>query len=446
MFRTQNSNQNPPKPAQRNDSSCATMMIIFSFSVYFMIQCPSVFGAVPNLSWFPKAPALPFPEQNVVMVSNVNELMSAVENAQTGETIALQDGTYSLPRYIEISEDSVTLRSASGNRENVIIDGSQSRHGELIGFRSCDGVTVADLTIQNIQWNGFKINAEDNVQNLTLYNCVIHNIWQRGVKSVRVPEQNREDIRPKNVKIQYCLFYNDHPKRFEDDPKDTPENFDGNYIGGIDAMYPKQWTISDNVFLGIQGRTREGRGCVFLWHHAEDCVVERNIIIECDVGIALGNSSGIGENQSSVHGTNMIVRNNFITRTPESGILADYTQDCQIVNNTVFDPNNRMNRLLRIVHDNEGLFVANNLISSPGISVETDDAIQLKNNLIGDYRSYFQDVDNGNLHLLSNAERAIGQGIELESVQYDIDGESRVIPFDIGADELKMKNAVNKQP
>lgn len=413
--------------------------VLFFLAFFFAILSFPLSAAdantVPNRPWFPQAPDLPFPSKNVVSVATVDDLIHAVEHAKAGQTIAIADGRYFLPRYIEITENNVTLRSASGNRNAVILDGQQSMHGELLGFRSCTGVTVADLTIQNIKWNGFKINAEDNVQNLTLHNCVIHNIWQRGVKSVRVPEEGREQIRPKQIKIQYCLFYNDHPKRFEDDPRDTPNTFDGNYIGGIDTMHAKGWTISDNVFIGIQGRTREGRGCVFMWHHAEDCIIERNIIIDCDVGIALGNSSGIGEGKSSVHGTNMIVRNNFITRTPESGILADYTKDCRIVNNTVFDPNNRMNRLIRIVHDNAGLVVANNLLSGPGMSVETEDDITLSHNQIGDFTHYFRAPARGDLHLRPNAKKAIDEGIPLKSVTQDIDGQARKEPYDIGADE-----------
>jgi copper-binding protein NosD len=340
-----------------------------------------------------------------------------------------------MPRYLEIRTDNVTLRSASGNRKAVILDGSKSNHGELVGFRSCSGVTVADITIQNIKWNGFKINSDHNVQNLTIYNCIIHNIWQRGVKSVRVPLENREEIRPKNIRVQHCLFYNDHPKQFTNDETDTPKTFNGNYIGGIDTMYAKNWLISDNVFINIQGRTREGRGCVFMWHHAEDCIIERNTIIDCDVGIALGNSSGIGPNQSSIHGTNMIVRNNFITRTPESGILADYTKNCQIINNTIFDPQNRMNRLLRIIHNNQGLLIANNLLSGPGMSIETKDAVRLEHNLIGDFLDQFVDVKNGDLHLKKTNAKIIDQGLSLPPIINDIDKQKRDQHVDIGADE-----------
>ena len=139
-----------------------------------------------------------------------------------------------MPQYVRISADNVTLRSASGQRERVMIDGAESRHRELLGISACSGVTIADLTIQNIQCNGFKINSDSNVQNLTIYNCIIHNIWQRGVKGVKVPKAGREEIRPKNCRIQYCLFYNDRPKRLSDDPAGIA---DGNYIAGIDVMF-----------------------------------------------------------------------------------------------------------------------------------------------------------------------------------------------------------------
>lgn len=404
-------------------------------SLLVLLVCGLTLPNQLDLSWVPQAPVLEFHESRIIEVSSVDELFNAVGAVKPGESIVLGDGIYYLPRYLEITTDRVVLRSASRDRNAVILDGSKSQHGELIGFRSCTGVTVADLTIQNIKWNGFKINSDDNVQQLTIYNCVIHNIWERGVKSVRVPEIDRERIRPKKVKIQYCLFYNDRPKQFSDDDKDTPDTFDGNYIGGIDTMFAKEWTISDNVFVGIQGRTREGRGCVFMWHHAEDCVIERNVIIDCDVGIALGNSSGIGDGQSSIHATNLIVRNNFVVRTPESGIVADYTHNCQLINNTIYDPTNRMNRLIRIVHANRGLMVSNNLLSGPGMSNETDDEVQFMNNMIGNYTKYFVNPNQGNLHLLSNWSELVDSGVSLPSLTDDIDRQPRDHAVDIGADE-----------
>jgi hypothetical protein len=336
-----------------------------------------------------------------------------------------------MPRYVEISADNVTLRSASGHRERVIIDGAESSHRELLGVRACSGVTIADLTIQNIQCNGFKINSETNVQDLTIYNCIIHNIWQRGVKGVRVPKENREAIRPKNCRIQYCLFFNDRPKRLSDDPADIAK---GNYIAGIDVMFAKDWIISDNVFVGIQGRTYEGRGAVFIWHDSQDCVIERNIIIDCDVGLQLGNPYKPGEIQ--YHCVHCIARNNFITRAPEAGIVTVYTKDCKILNNTIHDPKSKLQRLVRTVFTNDGLLIANNLLSGTGIRNESESEITFLNNVIKDVSDDFIDPARGDLHLKSNATEAIDKGKAMPEVVEDIDGQTREDKPDIGADEL----------
>jgi len=385
----------------------------------------------PEQSWFPKAPPLPRPAGQVIKVSNVQELFRAVDEVKPGGTILLADGHYLMPRYIDIKTDNATLRGASGHRERVVIDGAKSSHGELVGVRGCSGVTIADLTIQNTQYNGFKINSETNVQKLTIYNCIIHNIWQRGVKGVKVPKENRETIRPKNCRVQYCLFYNDRPKRLSDDPRDIAG---GNYIGGIDVMYAKNWVISDNVFINIQGRTREGRGAVFMWFDTQDCIIERNIIIDCDAGICLGNPHRADGIMTHCH--RCAVRNNFVTRATEGGIVPVYTQDCKILNNTIHEHDSRLGRLIRIVFDNDGLLVANNLLSGPKIRIESDSNIRFINNLEKDLTSVLVNPSQGNLHLTARAFDAINKGEALSDVTGDIDGEAREDKPDIGADEL----------
>ncbi len=359
-------------------------------------------------------------------------LVQAVEKAKPGQMICVADGHYLLPRYIEIRADRVTLRGTSGHRERVIFDGIQSIHGELLGIRACSDVTIADLTIQNVRYNGFKINSDSGVQRLTIYNCIIHNIWQRGVKGVKVPEENREAIRPKNCRVQYCLFYNDRPKRLSDDPDDIAQ---GNYVAGIDVMYAKDWIISDNVFVGIQGRTFEGRGAIFLWFDSQDCVIERNIILDCDVGLQLGNAhraDGV-----PYHCVRCEARNNFITRAPEAGIVTVYTKDCRILHNTIHDPQTRMNRLIRTVFTNDGLTVANNLLSGPGMSNESDSPIQFLGNLLKDASAVFTDPSQGDLHLTPPASGIVDRGIVLPaSLVEDIDGQRRDDRPDLGADEI----------
>jgi lysophospholipase L1-like esterase len=341
-----------------------------SSALFFLAA--SVFAAAPNAPWMPKAADLPESPGRQVAVRTVEQLFTAVKDAQPGDSIALADGTYRMPVFLDIRTDRVTLRGASGNRDAVIIDGSDSRHGELIGITGCSGVTIANLTVQNIKWNGIKINADKATQAVTIYNCVLHNIWQRGVKSPNVPK-NKQALSPRNCRVQYCLFYNDRPKRFSDDETDTANRFNGNYIGGIDVKNTIDWQITDNVFIGIQGRTREGRGCIYISENGQGCLIARNIFLDSDIGIALGNPSlGYSQHQA----INCIARDNLVVDCPETGILACYTKDCRIENNTVVESDSQKGRLLWVQKSNEGLQATNNTLVGAPIRLSTKSMIE----------------------------------------------------------------------
>ncbi len=383
-------------------------------------------------AWYPKAPPLDPPTGEVIKVASAESLHAASRRVRPGGTILLADGVYPMTRTLVIATNGVTLRSSSGRRARVVLDGGGTL-GELLAIRGCTGVTVADLLIQNVRWNGIKLDSDTGVQRATIRNCVLHNIWQRAVKGVAVPEVDRERLRPRGCRVEYCLFLNDRPKRYGDDPADTPQSFGGDYIGGIDVMYASGWTIADNVFVGIRGRTGSARGAVFLWHDCRDCVVERNVVVNCDSGICLGNSFKPPE--VAYHCTGVLVRNNFVTRAPENGILADFTRDCAILHNTVHDPNSRHGRLIRLVHDNDGLRVQNNLLSGPGPLIETESRFTLRNNVSRDLSASFVAADEGNLRLTAAATAAIDRVEPLDEVTADIDGTPRGAHPDPGAHE-----------
>jgi len=391
----------------------------------------------PTADWFPVVPALPPAKGEVIRVTTVEELFRAAETVKPGGTIVIADGHYYMPRFFDIRTDNVTLRGESGRREKAVLDGVRSRHGELVGITGCKGVTIADLTIQNIKWNGFKINSDKFTTEVTIHNCIVHNIWQRGVKGPKVREEDRDRFRPSDCKIQYCLFYNDRAKRPTDDPDDARHGFGGNYIGGIDVMFARRWTINDNVFVGIKGKTGEARGAIFLWQGIDDCVIERNIIIDCDTGICLGNSHKPAD--IDVHCTGCVVRNNFVTRCSETGILADYTADCRIVHNTIHDPDSRLRRLIRLVHDNERLVVANNLLSGPPMRVETKSRVRSALNVTrANLSDQFVDAAGGDLHLTGPLEGVTNEGAIGLDVETDIDRDRRGTAPDIGADEVAL--------
>ena len=130
-------------------------------------------------------------------------------------------------------------------------------------------------------------------------------------------------------------------------------------------------------------------------------------MIDCDSGICLGNS--FKPPDVAYHCTGVVVRNNFVTRAPENGILADFTRDCAILHNTVHDPDSRHGRLIRLVHDNDGL------------RVET---------------AAFVAADEGNLRLTAAATAAIDRAEPLAEVPADIDRTPRDAHPDLGAHEF----------
>ena len=94
-----------------------------------------------------------------------------------------------------------------------------------------------------------------------------------------------------------------------------------------------------------------------------------NVVVDCDSGICLGNSHK--PDDVPIHCTGVVVRNNFVCRASENGILADYTRDCAILHNTIHDPRSRLGRLIRLVHDNDGLRVVSNLLDGPPPRIES---------------------------------------------------------------------------
>jgi len=174
---------------------------------------------------------------------------------------------------------------------------------------------------------------------------------------------------------------------------------------------------------------------VFLWQEAEDCVVERNVIIDCDAGICLGNA--FKPEDVEVHARRCVVRNNFVTRCPQQGIAAVHTRDCRVLHNTVFDPAARFGRPIRIVRDNDGMVVANNLLGDKAVLLEGKSRVELRGNVVRDLSDVCVDVGRGDLHLRRRTDGATDAAEDSARVQDDIDGEPREGKADVGADEWK---------
>ncbi|MCZ7638556.1 MAG: right-handed parallel beta-helix repeat-containing protein [Verrucomicrobia bacterium] len=130
-------------------------------------------------------------------------------------------------------------------------------------------------------------------------------------------------------------------------------------------MALENWTFSDNVFRRIQGRRGGGRAAIFLWVRSRQLVVERNLILNCDRGIALGNP---GESTANLAGERLVyvadavVRNNFIAGGPDCGIELWHVERVKVLHNSIWRPERNWSRGIRVGTGTTQTTLVNNLV------------------------------------------------------------------------------------
>ena len=126
---------------------------------------------------------LPPPSGLVIDVATVSELQTAVSNAVPYTTIRLAKGVYELNgAYLRLDTPHLTLRSASGNRDSVVLDGDYVTT-EIIQIVASN-VTVADLTLREARYHPIHVMstaASDTLQTF-IYNVVIIDPGQQAIK------------------------------------------------------------------------------------------------------------------------------------------------------------------------------------------------------------------------------------------------------------------------
>ncbi len=230
--------------------------------------------------------------------------------------------------------------------------------------------------------------------------------------------------------VRYCHFEN---------TKVPPADWllGGDYIAAIDMMALEDWTFSDNVFRNIRGRNGGGRAAIFIWVRSRQVVVERNLIVNCDRGVAFGNP---GQSTANVAGERLvyvadtIIRNNSIAGGPDCGIELWYADRIKVYHNTIWRPERNWSRGIRMGTGTARTQIVNNLVHGE-IRFEGGEA-ELHQNLTGRLDGYFADPAAGNLALLPTATRAIDQALPTAEVTDDIRRQPRTGRPDIGAWEM----------
>jgi hypothetical protein len=366
-------------------------------------------------------------------VTDPDELLAAINRIGPGGSILLGDGEYKLPRVIVLKgKKGLSMRSASGDPGKVTVRGkgwdSNAKGDDLIHIAQCDGVTIADLTFADCRSYGIKVEAENAPKNVHIYNCRFRDIGVRAIKGSAGQDAN---VRAVKGSVRYCVFEN---------TKVPPADwlYGGDYISAIDMMALEDWTFSDNVFRNIKGRNGGGRAAIFIWVRSQRVTVERNLIVDCDRGIAFGNpgqSTANRKEEALTHIADGIIRNNFIAGGADCGIELWHATKIKVYNNSIWRPERNWSRGIRVGTGTADTEIVNNLVHGE-IRLDGGNA-QLRNNLTRRLDGYFVDPASGNLALTSAATDAIDKGFSLPDLREDIHGHSREASTDLGAWEYK---------
>lgn len=394
-------------------------------------------------------PPLPPPSGNIIDVdtSQASQLDNIVAGANAGDTISLADGTYSLNGdYLRVATSGVTLRSASGNREAVVIDGGYQTT-EIVQVVASH-VTIADLTLKRAYYHPVHVMSVDGNDTLgtKLYNLHIVDPGQQAVKINPATANHYTD----NGEIA-C-------SHIELTDSGRPQIWTINnscYTGGVDAHQAQGWVIRDNLIEGFWCDQGLSEHAIHFWRGGRDTVVERNIMKDNARGVGFGlgqNDGGRTYHDGFCSGSGYVghyggvIRNNFIFQGRpelqasdagfECGVCLAQACEAQVFHNSVVSTAAPFSSIEWRFANTDAEIVNN--IASHNLMPRNGASAVLSGNLADAPLSLFVDGADGNLHLKSDALAAIDQGEPLPSGMspHDIDGDLRAGPPDIGADEL----------
>jgi hypothetical protein len=422
-------------------------LILITACLIMLAGSPQPIGLAATPQLDPQACGpLPPPSGTIVNVSTVSQLENAINSAIAGTTIRIADGTYNLNGvYLRIDVPNVTLRSTSGNREAVILDGNYQTT-EIIQVVASN-ITIADLTLREAYYHPIHVmsGSAAHTLNTLIYNVHIVDPGEQAIK-----------INPATAG-----YYTDNGiiacSHIELTDAGRPHIRNNCYTGGVDAHQSRNWIIRDNLIEGFWCSSGLSEHGIHLWRGCRDTTVERNILRNNARGIGLGLvTSGDGRTYPDspcpaasgyVDDFGGVIRNNFV-HANSSGLFASASGfDCgicawnscsaRILHNTVYttDPAHTFSSI-EWRFSNTTATLTNNLVNAQ--MRERDGAHgTLSGNALNAQASWFVNASTGDLHLSPTAASAIDEVTAPAEVSDDIDGHLRPIgnASDIGADE-----------
>lgn len=401
---------------------------------------------------FDPCPPLPAPPANAVIVNSVATLRSALQNAQPGATILVEDGTYDFSggNFVYIDKPRVTLRGRSGDATRVIFDSNYSTgNGQSIVNIAANEVTFADITVQRAYDHPIHvIPAFTNPTSLSGVRIYRVRLIDPGQQALKV-NGDGAFMNTMNDGTVACSLMRLTPagrSRIRD-------NCD---TGGLDAHAARRWTVRDNRIEGFWCPTGLSEHGIHCWKGCREWTIERNVLVDNarGIGLGLGNNTagrtypddpcpGVS-NYGAVSG---VIRNNMIATTDlqlqssgagfDTGIgLENACANVRVVHNTVFSTQTPRSSSIEWRFSGTTATITNNL-TSHRLQQRDGAMANQSGNMSNAAATIFVAPATGDLHLRPGAV-PMGQGNTLPAgvADEDIDGQPRPAMPEVGADEI----------
>lgn len=397
----------------------------------------------------------------VTVDGNPRTLRQVVSDAQSGDTIVLEDGTYTFPEAtggsytgLYFTTPNITLKSLSGDASKVILDSAYADHGEESGVISIDasGIVLANFSIKRSIFH--LVHLWKDADDAIVHNLRLIDGGQQFLKSS--PGNGTVD----NLEISCSEFLMTATGRDNVWGYGSQEGGTRCYTGGIDSHNGRDWSIHDNRFEGIycdatgvqrpahgkkapvrNGMTYQGglsEHAIHMWDSEPNSshTIVQNHILNCARGIGLGL-------QDEVYGglitNNMIFSEHAGSGEHDVAISIMRGHDTIVANNTVYYSNAESygDAIEYRWESSAGLKIVNNLTNRRLRSRNNAEAT-LGNNVTNAEDSWFANGASGDLHLGECSLDGIdAAGQAIAEVTNDFDAEPRDGDIDIGADQCR---------
>jgi hypothetical protein len=395
-------------------------------------------------------PPLPPPSGPTVNVSSVVELRDAVNGASSGTTILVADGTYHLDgTYLRFDTPDVTLRSASGNRQAVVLDGDYVTT-EIVQIVASH-VTIADLTLREAYYHLIHVMTSEGADTTDTLIYNVH-IVDPGEQAIKINPAATGTYPDDGVIACSHVELTDAGR---------PHIRNNCYTGGVDAHQAQGWSIRDNRIEGFWCPTGLSEHGIHLWRGCRDTLVERNTLRNNARGIGFGlDRTGPGrtyaddpcpEASGYVDHYGGLIRNNVVFANDDDLFSSQYGFDCgiclwnacgaRVLHNTVGSTQAPFSSIeWRFL--NTDPVVLNNLVTH-NLRPRDGAVATIDGNVESAPLSLFVDGQGGDLHLAATAADAIDQAAAPADVVDDLDGDPRPsgLSDDVGADEYACRRA-----